>query len=73
MRGSTRRFKHYSGYFGGKRVYTIHTLAIVDNDQNATMGINFGNQLGINRPDLSRFAALEPRAGFGPATITLPR
>ena len=69
LRGSSGRVKHYAGYANGVRVYSYHIIA---KEQIAFLGIN-GNQSGIKTPNLNREAVLEPSAGFGPATITLPR
>ncbi len=65
-RGSNVRIKHYVGYENGKRIYCYHRIPEI-------LGINGNQSLGINRQNLNPAESLEPSAGFGPATITLPR
>jgi hypothetical protein len=63
VRGNSQRVLHYKSFVNGRRVYERHPL-----------GINGNQTMGINKPD-SVFLTqnMEPRAGFGPATATLPR
>ena len=67
-RGSNARIKHYLGFENGKRRYEYHTVCL-----EKLIPIDSQKSLGINKVNLSPEGAKEPRAGFGPATITLPR
>jgi hypothetical protein len=75
-RSSCVRFKHYVGFRGGKRVYETHTVNIDSQVLRESMH-GSGAYVEKNNPILSRNRKtegfVEPSAGFGPATITLPR
>ncbi len=66
------RARHYSGLINGKPQFEYHKQSI-----DYLVGTLGQDQLAINidleRTELSSRINLEPSAGFGPATITLPR
>jgi hypothetical protein len=74
IRGNSQRIIHYQ-YVDDKRVLTKHLVSMGTNGNR--VGTD-GNCSGNRKPDISRESVkaglkLEPSAGFGPATITLPR
>ena len=56
QRGSNCGVKHYLGYNGSQRQYTIHRVSIgfIDN-----LGINVNQNLGIKKPDLNPISRIE--------------
>ncbi len=62
-RGNSSRIQHYIGFKDGKRAYLYHKLEV--------NGSKFSE---VNQPNpVAKLRKMEPSAGFGPATITLPR
>ena len=67
QRGKSVRLVHYE-YLDGKRVFVKHTIGM------GTDGNRMGTKVGTEKTETVIFKGhVEPPAGFGPATITLPR
>jgi hypothetical protein len=66
------RARHYSGLINGKPKFEYHKQSI--EYLGKTLGQDqLASNIDLERTELSSRIKLEPSAGFGPATITLPR
>ncbi len=74
VRGKNVMIQHYEGFQNNKRRYSYHKVPYAFFEQ---LQVNASKTVQVKNPEFKPISEkpffVEPRAGFGPATITLPR